>query len=262
MQKYSDFFQTLHDEQGPTGHLGHGAHYSILRAVVFHGPNGEPLPVGKNADFAVIWDEDHDARVIKPIEEIYRCGLLSAFLMFGECKGTFTALLHNDCQALSRHVTLHRKLDQMTQSLEDPWRAKVCALEKASSSLIEDDPAKVALYVKNLTMLWNLGVKSPGFEGLQFDPVFLTRIRDIRSKFSERAFNCLNNNNVIYLGDLVQKTEAEMLRTPNFGRLSLNEIKERLAEFGLHLGIEVPSPWPPKNIEALAERYAQLATSN
>ena len=53
-----------------------------------------------------------------------------------------------------------------------------------------------------------------------------------------RSANCLKNDNIIYIGDLVQKTEAEMLRTPNFGRKSLNEIKEVLAGMGLHLGME------------------------
>jgi hypothetical protein len=55
-----------------------------------------------------------------------------------------------------------------------------------------------------------------------------------------RSANCLKNDNIVYIGDLVQKTEAEMLRTPNFGRKSLNEIKEVLAQMGLHLGMEVP----------------------
>jgi hypothetical protein len=91
MQTYSAFFKTLHDETGPTGYLGRGTHYSVLRAVVFHAPNGAHLPEGQFADFAVIWDEDHDVRVIRPIEEIYRRGLLSSFLMFGEQRGLFTA---------------------------------------------------------------------------------------------------------------------------------------------------------------------------
>ena len=70
----------------------------------------------------------------------------------------------------------------------------------------------------------------------------------------DRSANCLKNDNIVYIGDLIQKTEAEMLRTPNFGRKSLNEIKEVLASMGLHLGMEVPS-WPPENIEDLAKRY-------
>ncbi len=72
-------------------------------------------------------------------------------------------------------------------------------------------------------------------------------------ELSVRSANCLKNDNIIYIGDLVQKTEAEMLRTPNFGRKSLNEIKEVLAPMGLHLGMEISS-WPPENIEDLAKR--------
>ena len=73
-------------------------------------------------------------------------------------------------------------------------------------------------------------------------------------ELSVRSANCLKNDNIIYIGDLVQKTEAEMLRTPNFGRKSLNEIKEVLAQMGLHLGMEVPG-WPPENIDELAKRF-------
>ena len=58
-------------------------------------------------------------------------------------------------------------------------------------------------------------------------------------ELSVRSANCLKNDNIVYIGDLIQKTEAEMLRTPNFGRKSLNEIKEVLAQMGLHLGMEV-----------------------
>jgi DNA-directed RNA polymerase subunit alpha len=73
-------------------------------------------------------------------------------------------------------------------------------------------------------------------------------------ELSVRSANCLKNDNIVYIGDLVQKTEAEMLRTPNFGRKSLNEIKEVLVQMGLHLGMEVPG-WPPENIDELAKRF-------
>ena len=71
-----------------------------------------------------------------------------------------------------------------------------------------------------------------------------------------RSANCLKNDNIVYIGDLVQKTEAEMLRTPNFGRKSLNEIKEVLTQMGLSLGMEVTG-WPPENIEELARRIEE-----
>ena len=71
---------------------------------------------------------------------------------------------------------------------------------------------------------------------------------------SQYFFNfCLKNDNIVYIGDLIQKTEAEMLRTPNFGRKSLNEIKEVLSGMGLHLGMDVED-WPPDNIEDLAKK--------
>lgn len=75
-------------------------------------------------------------------------------------------------------------------------------------------------------------------------------------ELSVRSANCLKNDNIVYIGDLVQKTEAEMLRTPNFGRKSLNEIKEVLASMGLRLGMELPA-WPPENIEELAKKLEQ-----
>ncbi len=75
-------------------------------------------------------------------------------------------------------------------------------------------------------------------------------------ELSVRSANCLKNDNIVYIGDLVQKTESEMLRTPNFGRKSLNEIKEVLAEMGLHLGMEITN-WPPENIEDLAKRLEE-----
>ena len=74
-----------------------------------------------------------------------------------------------------------------------------------------------------------------------------------KEELSVRSANCLKNDNIIYIGDLVQKTEAEMLRTPNFGRKSLNEIKEVLAKMGIHLGMDTPG-WPPENIEDLIRR--------
>ncbi len=87
---------------------------------------------------------------------------------------------------------------------------------------------------------------------LAFNPVLLKKVDEL--ELSVRSANCLKNDNIVYIGDLIQKTEAEMLRTPNFGRKSLNEIKAVLAEMGLHLGMEVPG-WPPENIEELAKRY-------
>ena len=87
---------------------------------------------------------------------------------------------------------------------------------------------------------------------LEFNPALLKKVDEL--ELSVRSANCLKNDNIVYIGDLIQKTEGEMLRTPNFGRKSLNEIKEVLSQMGLHLGLEVPN-WPPENIEELAKRF-------
>ena len=93
-----------------------------------------------------------------------------------------------------------------------------------------------------------------GREELPFNRNLLRKVDEL--ELSVRSANCLKNDNIIYIGDLVQKTEAEMLRTPNFGRKSLNEIKEVLSQMGLHLGMDIPN-WPPENIEELAKRLEE-----
>ena len=87
---------------------------------------------------------------------------------------------------------------------------------------------------------------------LEFNAALLKKVDEL--ELSVRSANCLKNDNIVYIGDLIQKTEAEMLRTPNFGRKSLNEIKEVLSGMGLHLGMDVEE-WPPENIEDLAKKF-------
>jgi DNA-directed RNA polymerase subunit alpha len=88
-------------------------------------------------------------------------------------------------------------------------------------------------------------------DDLPFNRNLLRKVDEL--ELSVRSANCLKNDNIVYIGDLVQKTEQEMLRTPNFGRKSLNEIKEVLTAMGLGLGMTVPE-WPPENVEDLAKR--------
>ena len=89
---------------------------------------------------------------------------------------------------------------------------------------------------------------------LPFNRNLLRKVDEL--ELSVRSANCLKNDNIIYIGDLVQKSEGEMLRTPNFGRKSLNEIKEVLTQMGLNLGMQIAN-WPPENIEDLAKRLEE-----
>jgi len=88
----------------------------------------------------------------------------------------------------------------------------------------------------------------------QFNKNLLRKVEEL--ELSVRSMNCLRNDNIIYIGDLVQKSEGEMLRTPNFGRKSLNEIKEILNGMSLYLGMEIPN-WPPENIAELSKKLEE-----
>lgn len=87
---------------------------------------------------------------------------------------------------------------------------------------------------------------------LLFNKNFLRKVDEL--ELSVRSDNCLKNENIFYIGDLVQRTEADMLKTPNFGRKSLNEIKILLNVMGLGFGMSVPN-WPPENIAELSKKH-------
>ncbi len=80
----------------------------------------------------------------------------------------------------------------------------------------------------------------------QFDPILLRPVDDL--ELTVRSANCLKAENIYYIGDLIQRSETELLKTPNLGRKSLNEIKEVLAARGLTLGMKLES-WPPAELE-------------
>ena len=95
-------------------------------------------------------------------------------------------------------------------------------------------------------------VKQEVKEELEYNPILLKKVDEL--ELSVRSRNCLQNDNIVYIGDLVNKTESEMLRTQNFGRKSLNEIKDVLSKFNLKFGMEI-NDWPPENIEELAKKH-------
>jgi DNA-directed RNA polymerase subunit alpha len=86
------------------------------------------------------------------------------------------------------------------------------------------------------------------FDEPEFNKNLLKTIDEL--ELSVRSYNCLKNENIVYVGDLVSKSEAEMLKTANFGRKSLNELKDNLKIMGLTFGMKLTN-WPPKNLEDL-----------
>lgn len=88
-------------------------------------------------------------------------------------------------------------------------------------------------------------------EEMPFNENLLRKVDEL--ELSVRSANCLKNENIFYIGDLIQRTEADMLRTPNFGRKSLNEIKALLSGMNLTFGMTVPG-WPPENLDELSKK--------
>jgi hypothetical protein len=161
MRKYSDFFQTLHDEIAPVGSLGRGTHYSVLRAIVFQDAEGETLPEAQYLDFAVIWDEDHDERVMEPIYKLYCAGSLSSFVMLGERKATMTGIVSPQLRKAPSYVEyLREQLQKVCTGMAngDWWSTQVGSLSD-SQGIISADDGKVFLYLSNINMLWDLGLK-------------------------------------------------------------------------------------------------------
>ena len=86
----------------------------------------------------------------------------------------------------------------------------------------------------------------PAQRQTQFDPILLRPVDEL--ELTVRSANCLKAENIYYIGDLIQRTETELLKTPNLGRKSLNEIKEVLASRGLTLGARLEN-WPPQGLD-------------
>ena len=136
----------------------------------------------------------------------------------------------------------------------------VMNIETDGSIAAEDAVAFAArIFQEQLSMFVNfedpkeIEVKPASTEP-EFNKNLLKKVDEL--ELSVRSMNCLKNDNIIYIGDLVQKTEPEMLRTPNFGRKSLNEIKEVLNSMSLYLGMEIPN-WPPDNIAELSKKLEE-----
>jgi hypothetical protein len=159
MQKYSEFFETLHDEQGRVGSML--CHYSILRAMVFHDEFGNALPIARRQKFAVIWDDDHDERIIQPIEKLFCEGLLSSFVMFGEQKAVFYAMAAEQLAApkfKARVSHLEKRIEAACHYIDigDQWGAQLEWIN-APGLMMNASDDKARLYAATIKMLWDLG---------------------------------------------------------------------------------------------------------
>ena len=170
---YSSLFACLHDEPAPVGHLGRGTHYSIFRSVEWLDVVRSPLRLPQIHDFAVIWDEDHDTRVIEVIEDIYMAGLLSPVQFIGERKGTLTVIVAAkfywaDTQPDTDEYTKQLNDISANTNNRDSWPVELGMFDRSPAypphqteveGLISADEHKVVTYLRNIDSLWSLGTK-------------------------------------------------------------------------------------------------------
>ena len=129
---------------------------------------------------------------------------------------------------------------------------------ETDGTIAPDDAIAMAAHILQEQLQYFINFEEPEIQEkveeeeleVKFNKNLLRKVDEL--ELSVRSANCLRNDNIIYIGDLVQKSENDMLRTPNFGRKSLNEIREVLMQMGLNLGMDIPD-WPPENIEELSK---------
>ena len=169
INQYSEFLYCMHDECTAYGSIGRGCHYSIFSVPEWMDVKGARTDVARMHRFAVIWDEDHDTRVIEAIEQIYRAGLLFPVTFVGERKGTLNLIFSSEfvsnlpasdieqCKANIAHIT---------ENLPDYWPCYFGVFESSSSpakssiddftGLINDTTPRVGSYLQNIANLWSL----------------------------------------------------------------------------------------------------------
>lgn len=168
--RYSTLFSTIYDEAAPVGNLGRGTHYSVLRCAEWLNVTREPLLKAEVHDFSVIWDEDHDTRVIGVIERLYMDGLLSPVQFIGERKAYLTVVVaakfyYHGTETVIRDY--ERRIREIAADIgDDCWQADVGMFDRSPFDHQNDPKAiiaapehRVITYLKNIDSLWNLGTK-------------------------------------------------------------------------------------------------------
>jgi hypothetical protein len=173
-RQYSTLFACLYDEPEPIGSLGRGTHYSIFRSIEWLDVMRKPLAKPEVHDFAVVWDEDHDIRVIEAVERIYMAGLLSPIQFIGERKGGLTAIVAAKfywSRSEAESGSYAREIEDISQGLisgiGDSWPSEVGCFDRSPGNphqnfakrIIAAEEHRVTTYLTNIDSLWRLGTK-------------------------------------------------------------------------------------------------------
>jgi hypothetical protein len=162
---YSPLFTVLHDEPNPIGSLGRGTHSSILSAIQWRNAENRPMATPQIQRFALIWDEDHDTRVIPVLEAAYMNNLLAPVLFIGERKASLTVIIDDAFPMAGMPSYEEAWSTTMDKALlHDSWGLEIVRngdLDKDAGygyQIIHDKRERVLTYLNNLQNLWCLGL--------------------------------------------------------------------------------------------------------
>ncbi|MDY6943230.1 MAG: DNA-directed RNA polymerase subunit alpha [Pseudomonadota bacterium] len=139
----------------------------------------------------------------------------------------------------SARVEQRTDLDKLILDIETNGTLKAEDAIRRAASILQDQ-------LSSFVELESVAVEEPKSQGASMDPLLLRPIDDL--ELTVRSANCLKAENIFYIGDLIQRTELELLKAPNLGKKSLTEIKEVLASHDLSLGMKLDN-WPPPELQ-------------
>ena len=240
-----------------------------LKGIVFklHGRDEVVLKLNKEGEGIVRASDietTHDVEIINPdhvIAHISAGGKLSMEVKVQKGRGYVPGTMRNlgDGKNIGQLVldasfSPVRRVSYLVESARVEQRTDLDKLimDIETNGVIEPEEAiRIAarILMEQLSVFADLEGTAPMVEAqkpVQVDPILLRPVDDL--ELTVRSANCLKAENIYYIGDLIQRTENELLKTPNLGRKSLNEIKEVLAARGLTLGMKLEN-WPPAGLE-------------
>jgi hypothetical protein len=138
-----------------------------LRNLTWIGKNNETMKKAMAHDFAIIWEKDHDERIIPAILRMYTNNLFGAAMIVGVRRGVLTYLIDNALlqQIDEQQITVFKNAltEQCQPHTGDKWSVEVASIQDPrTSQIIMDTPEKVRVYLENIHNLWNLGIKPIG----------------------------------------------------------------------------------------------------
>jgi DNA-directed RNA polymerase subunit alpha len=213
--------------------------------------------------------EEHDVEVVDPsfvICNLTKAGAIEMELKVGRGRGyrpvesrvgkddtkeigvmqldaSFSPIRRVAYQVENARVEQRTDLDRLIITIETDGSIDPEDAIRRAATILHD---QVSVFVN----LEETAAEAPRHEEPEIDPLLLRPVDDL--ELTVRSANCLKAENIYYIGDLIQRSEVELLKTPNLGKKSLTEIKDVLAQRGLSLGMKLEN-WPPASLKAAAE---------